>query len=385
MAGQGTAGERARPRRRSARAQARSVTDGSAVTQDGREPVGGTRSGRRISVIVPVRNGAATIAACLESACAEVGPEDEVIVVDDGSTDGSAEVIRRFPCTLVELGRHRGAAAARNAGAARARGDILFFTDADCVLPPGTLEQVRRALAEHGGDAGPDGGRVAVGGTYTPLPYDRGFFSTFQSVFVHHFETKRREPDYLAAHALAIPARTFRASGGFPEDLGLPMIEDVAFSHRLRRLGCRLAMEPALQVRHVFNYTLARSLANAFRKSRHWTTYSLRNGDILADSGTASAELKWNGACWLGSLACALAALAAGTPAVLPAVLALPATSVLVNRRLITAWTRAAGPAFAFLATCYYVLVYPAAVWAGVLAGTAALAGGKSRPRRAAS
>ena len=148
------------------------------------------------------------------------------------------------------------------------------------------------------------------------------------------------------------------------------MIEDVAFSHRLRRQGCRLVLEPALQVRHVFNYGLVRSLANAYRKARYWTTYSLRNGDLLADAGTASRELKFNGACWLGSLACAAGA-ALGTLAALLAIPVLLALSVTANRRLMAAFARAGGPAFAILAGAYYTLIYPAAVWAGFLAGAA--------------
>ena len=87
-----------------------------------------------VSIIIPVRNGAATIARCLEAAFASRYEHFEVIVVNDGSDDRSAEIIKTFPCTLVELPKPSGASRARNIGASHSHGDILFFTDADCLL-----------------------------------------------------------------------------------------------------------------------------------------------------------------------------------------------------------------------------------------------------------
>lgn len=331
---------------------------------------------RRISVVIPNRNGAATIERCLEAVLASRYGDFEVIVVDDASDDDSPARIRAFPCRLVRLKRRRGAAGARNAGAGLATGEILFFLDADCVVEPGTLARVNGAMARR------DDPRVVVGGSYTPVPFDPGFFSTFQSVFVHHFETRAPEPDYLPGHALAIRRTTFLASGGFPEDPGLPLIEDVAFSHRLRGAGCRLVMDPEIRVRHIFRFTLRRSLRNAARKARHWTRYSLARGDVWADSGTASHGLKVNAAAWLaGALCLALGAARGGVAPLLPAAL-LPALAALANRGLVAAFHRAGGPGFALLATAYYTLVYPLPVWAGALAGTAGHLAGKARGRR---
>ncbi|HWR72893.1 MAG TPA: glycosyltransferase family A protein, partial [Nitrospirota bacterium] len=130
-----------------------------------------------ISVIIPVHNGEATIGKCLEAVFASRYARFEVIVVDDRSTDDSPDIIGRYPCRLVRLETHAGASAARNAGARQSTGEYLFFIDADCVLQEDTLSRVNSALA----GAGP----AVVGGTYTPLPFDSGFFSTFQSVFIY--------------------------------------------------------------------------------------------------------------------------------------------------------------------------------------------------------
>ena len=130
-----------------------------------------------ISVIIPNRNSAFSIEKCLHSVFASKHKAFEVIVVDDCSEDDSVERISRFPCRLIRLPGHMGAAAARNVGARYSKGTVLFFIDADCILQEGTLGQVEKAL-------GTNGERTIIGGTYTAKPYDPGFFSCFQSAFV---------------------------------------------------------------------------------------------------------------------------------------------------------------------------------------------------------
>jgi glycosyltransferase involved in cell wall biosynthesis len=317
-----------------------------------------------ISVVIPNYNGAATIGRCLEAAFASEYASFEVVVVDDGSQDGSVDVIGRFPCRLVRLDRRRGAAAARNVGAANSKGGVLFFSDADCLLAPDALTIAYRDITTYGPEA-------IIGGTYTPRPYDDDFFSTFQSVFVNYSETKRPgAPDYIATHAMAVDAQTFRRAQGFAEDF-LPILEDVEFSHRLRRAGCRLVMNPAIAVRHVFGFSLLRSLRNAFVKSMYWTVYSLGNRDLLADSGTASVELKFNVAVWfLGLVLLGLYGVLGDKLVLLP----LPPmvlANLYVSRGLLKAFRDTKGLGFAIAATLYYAFVYPLAVGAGALAGMA--------------
>jgi GT2 family glycosyltransferase len=317
-----------------------------------------------ISLIIPVRNAEATIEKCLAAAVALDDGRYEIIVVDDASEDASAALIGNYPCTLIRLDTHSGAARARNIGARHGTGDILFFTDADCLVANDVLSRVRAALS--GRDAG-----VVLGGTYTPLPYDRDFFSTFQSLFIHYSETKNLEnPDYLATHAMAISAEAFRRIGGFSEDL-LPILEDVEISHRLRRAGYRLRMDPGLQVRHIFRYSLARSFGNAIRKATYWTRYSLRNRDLLADSGAASAELKVNGLSWLAAVIVTASVLAAGQVRFLVILPLIWIPGIWVNRRLMRSFFEAKGLSFSAAAALYYIFLYPAAVWIGVLAGLA--------------
>jgi len=315
-----------------------------------------------VSVIIPNRNGATTIGKCLAAAQASQHANFEIIVVDDASEDDSIDVIQRHPCKLVRLGQHGGAARARNAGASHSRGRILFFTDADCLLQPDTLALAAGALALEGANA-------IIGGTYTPAPYDRRFFSRFQSIFINHLETRHAPAaDYIATHALAMDASVFHSNRGFAEDVR-PILEDVEFSHRLRRAGCRLVMNPAIRVQRVFNYSLIRSLRNAYTKSLYWTGYAIGNRDLLADSGTASVGLKFNVFVFAGNVGLLSGFAMTGNRMLLAfAALAL-AFDLFVNRGLLLAYHRAEGLGYALLAALYYLLLYPLAVGAGALAG----------------
>ena len=325
--------------------------------------LGGVVVNDLISVIIPCFNGAGTLERCLRGAWSQEDSNFEVIVVNDGSTDGSAEIAGKFPCKLLNMEEQGGAAHARNCGAAVARGQWLFFTDADCILPRHTLRNLRRALQAHDMD------HMVLGGSYTLISGDRGFFNEFQSVFVHYHETRPVvAPDYLATHALAISATCFARSGGFREDL-LPILEDVEYSHRLRRQGLVLKMVPDILVRHIFGFSLAGSLANALRKTRHWVVYSLSRRDLLADSGAASRPLKLNVASFYLCLLLLAVTLVLEVPGLMVLIVLIMGANLWCNRGLAGAMLRAAGSGFAIPGMLYYSFVYPLPIGMGGMLG----------------
>lgn len=106
-----------------------------------------------ISVIIPCYNAERTIGAVIKSALGQE-PEREIVVVDDGSTDGSASIIRSFGDQIrAEFEPNRGVSAARNRGTQIARGELLQYLDSDDLLTPGTLAKRRHALLSSGADA----------------------------------------------------------------------------------------------------------------------------------------------------------------------------------------------------------------------------------------
>src|SRR4051812_6967044 len=101
-----------------------------------------------VSIVVPVYNSARMLGRCLVSICAQTTADDQVIVVDDGSTDDVATVADRFPVTVVRLDRRSGAAAARNQGADRSTRPVLLFVDADVVLHGDVIARGRAHFAD---------------------------------------------------------------------------------------------------------------------------------------------------------------------------------------------------------------------------------------------
>jgi glycosyltransferase involved in cell wall biosynthesis len=315
-----------------------------------------------LSVVIPVKNGRRTIGRCLAAALASRFDDFEVVVADDGSTDDTAAIVAGFPQVRLLRLPHRGAAGARNAGAAAATGEILFFIDADCLLEPDAVANAARAM--QGADE-----KLVVGGTYTLAAPDENFFGRFQSAFIHHSETKYPDrPDYIASHALVIRKRTFEATGGFPERF-MPIIEDVEYAHRLRRTGHRLVMDASILVQHVFLFTLRGSLRNAWKKSRFWTRYSLHNKDVFKDSGTASFELKAATAALGASLLLLVAWAVAGSAGWLWAMLPIWLSTFWVCAGLARAYYRAGGLALMVPAMLYFCLVYPIPVGLGAVVG----------------
>ena len=101
----------------------------------------------RISVIIPVYNSPEQLGECLRALSLSSVAPLECIVVDDGSTDDTAEVARASDVTVISAPTHSGPACARNLGARSAQGEILLFLDADVCVHDDTLERVAAALA----------------------------------------------------------------------------------------------------------------------------------------------------------------------------------------------------------------------------------------------
>src|SRR5207245_10700422 len=103
----------------------------------------------RVSAIIPVFNGERYLAEAIESVLAQTSPASEIVVVDDGSTDGSGAGAGRFgSAARLVFGGHAGAGAARNRGVAESTGELLAFLDADDIWPSDKLERQLAALFE---------------------------------------------------------------------------------------------------------------------------------------------------------------------------------------------------------------------------------------------
>ncbi len=173
-----------------------------------------------LSIIIPVVDEAHNLRRLLPDLPAKC-PGAEVIVVDGGSIDGTAQVVEQFPSVRFVASR-RGRARQMNAGAREAGGDILLFLHADTFLPDGASEAIRDALA----DPGVVGGRFDI-----RLDSGRRIFQV-----IAYFINLRSRLTWIATgdQALFVRKTIFTEMNGFPK---IPLMEDVELTKRLKRRG----------------------------------------------------------------------------------------------------------------------------------------------------
>ena len=225
----------------------------------------------RISVVIPTHNGAATLAACLESLQVSSQAPYEIIVVDDASTDATAEIANKYKCRVLRLDTNVGAARAKNRGAAAATGDILFFTDDDVIVARETLEQIAHTFA----DASVAG---AVGLLDAKIPFD-DFSSNYKNLWMR-FTYERLPRERIGVFYTSIAAmrrETFQQLGGFDEKYsGASIAEDTEFGQRAWGAGCRLVLDPLMTATHCKHYVPRQVLATDFARARALMLMRLR-------------------------------------------------------------------------------------------------------------
>jgi glycosyltransferase involved in cell wall biosynthesis len=232
-----------------------------------------------LSVIVPVYNGEATIRQCLERVYASAFREFEVIVVDDHSTDGTAGIVRSFPCQLINCPANLGPGYARNLGAACASGRILYFLDADVLVNSDTFGQAVDALRCH-----PE--CSAMFGSYQRNTPADNFFSVYKNL-LHHYthQTSKEEAASFCGGVGVIRRDAFFAVRGF--DPKYRFMEDVELGCRLYRAGHRIWLNKELQVTHLKHYTFTGLIrSDMIGRAIPWTRIMLDSRLIRNDLNT---------------------------------------------------------------------------------------------------
>lgn len=211
----------------------------------------------RISVIVPAYNAAKTIKACLEACRAQSAPPAEIIVVDDASTDATGEIVRAFSDVHYLCQEHRGPAAARNLGAKAASGELIAFTDADCIPHTDWLERLQRGFV--------DARVAAVGGTYGIANPEYSLARIIHAEIRARHRQLGAEVDFLGSFNVAYRKKCFDAAQGFDEGFSMASAEDNDLAYRLQDAGGALRFIPDAIVDHHHPYRLLPYLRTQMR------------------------------------------------------------------------------------------------------------------------
>jgi len=231
-----------------------------------------------ISVIIPVHNGGENFRRCLSALTQAEPPPNEIIVVADGDTDDSGRLAKGFGAQVLITPTPGGPARARNLGARIARGDILFFLDADVVIPPDAMEQIAAAFR-----AQPE--LAAIFGSYDDAPAATNFLSQYKNLFHHYVhQTAREEASTFWGACGAIHREVFLALGSFDESYRQPSIEDIELGYRLRQTGHSIRLCKALQVKHLKRWGVVSLLkSDFFHRALPWTELILRDRRFIND------------------------------------------------------------------------------------------------------
>jgi glycosyltransferase involved in cell wall biosynthesis len=213
-----------------------------------------------ISIVIPAYHAAGTIDRCLQALSAQtiLRSRYEILVVDDGSADGTADRVRAWPGVRLLTQPHAGPAAARNLGVAHARGEIVLFTDADCAPAEDWVERMTAPfrLAADGSESpgGAPAAALLVAGT-------KGAYLTQQQEPVARFVQLEYETRYerMARHDTIDFVDTYSAgyrrdilieNGGFDSTFPEASVEDQELSFRLARQGHPMLFVPDARVYH---------------------------------------------------------------------------------------------------------------------------------------
>lgn len=228
----------------------------------------------QLTVIVPAYNCIPVLRQCLAALQAQAGPEMEIIVVDDASTDATPVVAAETGVRVIHASRNGGPGMARNLGASVASGNILLFVDSDVVIGPGVLRRVVETFSQQPRLA-------ALFGSYDDKPEAKSLVSTFRNL-LHHYTHQTGNPEAATfwAGLGAVKRQVFREIRGFDEvRFHRPSIEDIELGYRLKRAGHSILLDRHLQAKHLKKWTLkSMVVTDVFCRAIPWTRLLLEHG-----------------------------------------------------------------------------------------------------------
>lgn len=210
----------------------------------------------KFSVIIPTYNRVQSLERTLQSILRQDCYDYELIVVNDGSTDETNSLLRRYEAggKIIYLQQPRkGPASARNSGIASAKGEYIVFTDDDCIVPTNWLTLFETAFKREEGDA--------IGGAAISC-VENNFFSSLSQEITNHFVTTLAQlttsTAFLTSNNIAYKSAIIRDLGGFDERFRSPGGEERALHWRMIALGKKCVYMPEIIVEHYHTMSFRR-------------------------------------------------------------------------------------------------------------------------------
>jgi len=198
---------------------------------------------KNISVVVPAYNNEKTIAATIEALLAQDYPAEnlEIIIVDDGSNDRTGEIIKNYPVKY-SYQDNKGPAAARNLGWRLSKGQIICFTDADCIPEK---QWVSKLCGEYTSD------KIAgVGGSYRNANSDNLLATCIHQEIIQRHLRIPKQVNYLGAFNVSYRRGVLEEIGGFNESYPDASCEDNDIAYRIVKKGYKLIFDKDIRVGH---------------------------------------------------------------------------------------------------------------------------------------
>lgn len=237
-----------------------------------------------VSIIIPTFNGASRVGDCLDSLLEQTAGRDaEILVVNDGSTDNTADVVARYSDVRLITQSNAGPAAARNRGALEARGTIIMFTDDDCVPMPDWLAAMIEPFD--------DPNVVGVKGIYRTR--QRRLAARFVQI---EYEDKYRrmaslpQIDFIDTYSAGFRRDRFLEMNGYDTRFPVACAEDVELSYRMSARGWTMKFVPAAIVYHTHPDTLWKYLKKKY-KFAFWRVLAVRKNPNKAVKDSHTPQL----------------------------------------------------------------------------------------------
>ena len=219
-----------------------------------------------VSVIVPMYNAEHYIEQCAQSIMDQAFQPQEVILVEDCSTDLTLQKVEKLPFKVLRLAKRHGAGAARNAGVKESKGEIIVFVDADMELASHSLGKIVAHISKPGIDV--------VSALYTKdLPETANFFSHFQNLICIYRNSKLPKTAPITfSFFCAMKKDVFNSIGGY--NMTIPSYEDIEIGHRLAQKGYHCILDDGLDVMHLKFYDHGRLVSEYFKKTSTAIAYA---------------------------------------------------------------------------------------------------------------